>query len=66
MISDKTPNELIKNRLLLEAKRYLAHSELSAKEIAYKLGYEDEAYFSRFFNKHAGNTPIHFRKLYRN
>ena len=66
MISDKTPNELIKNRLLLEAKRYLAHSELSAKEIAYKLGYEDEGYFSRFFNKYAGNTPIQFRKLYRN
>ena len=66
IISDKTPNELIKNRLLLEAKRYLAHSELSSKEIAYRLGYEDEAYFSRFFNKHAGNTPIQFRKLYRN
>ena len=66
MLSDKTPNELIKNRLLLQAKRYLAHSELSSKEIAYKLGYEDEAYFSRFFNKHAGNTPIQFRKLYRN
>ncbi len=66
MLSDKTPNELIKNRLLLQAKRYLAYSELSAKEIAYKLGYEDEGYFSRFFNKHAGNTPIQFRKLYRN
>ena len=66
MISDKTPNELIKNRLLLEAKRYLAHSELSSKEIAYKLGYEDEAYFTRFFNKYVGNTPIQFRKSYRN
>ena len=66
IISDKTPNELIKNRLLLEAKRYLAHTDLSSKEIAYKLGYDDEAYFSRFFNKHSGNTPIQFRKLYRN
>ena len=66
IISDKTPNELIKNRLLLEAKRYLVHSELSSKEIAYKLGYEDEAYFTRFFNKHEGSTPIQFRKLYRN
>ena len=66
MISDKTPNELIKNRLLLQAKRYLAHSELSSKEIAYKLGYEDEAYFTRFFNKYVGNTPIQFRKSYRN
>ena len=66
IISDKTPNELIKDRLLLEAKRYLAHTDLSSKEIAYKLGYDDEAYFSRFFNKHSGNTPIQFRKLYRN
>ena len=66
IISDKTPNELIKNRLLLEAKRYLVHSELSSKEIAYKLGYEDEAYFTRFFNKQEGSTPIQFRKLYRN
>ena len=66
IISDKTPNELIKDRLLLEAKRYLAHTDLSSKEIAYKLGYDDEGYFSRFFNKNAGNTPIQFRKLYRN
>ena len=66
IISDKTPNELIKNRLLLEAKRYLAHTDLSSKEIAYKLGYDDEAYFSRFFNKHSGSSPIQFRKLYRN
>src|SRR5690606_14739196 len=43
------PNEVIKNRIILEAKRLLVHTSMTAKEIAHELGYEDPAYFSRQF-----------------
>lgn len=56
------PNELIKNRILLEAKRLLTYTDLTAKEIAYQLGYDDPAYFNRFFTQKAGCTPSAFRK----
>src|SRR5690606_25926129 len=46
-----SPNEVIKDRILLEAKRMLIHTSLSAKEIAYDLGYEDPSYFNRLFSK---------------
>jgi len=55
------PNEVIKNRIVLEAKRLLAHTQMSSKEIAYELGYEDPAYFSRLFLLKAGETPSGFR-----
>lgn len=58
------PNEVIKDRIILEAKRLLIHTAMSAKEIAYHLGYEDPAYFNRLFSLKVGNTPSNFRKKY--
>jgi AraC-like DNA-binding protein len=58
------PNEVIKNRLILEAKRLLVHTALTAKEIAYELGYEDPAYFSRLFLIKTGESPSGFRSKY--
>jgi len=55
------PNDVIKNRIVLEAKRLLAHTNLTSKEIAYMLGYEDPAYFSRLFAQKTGDTPTGFR-----
>ena len=55
------PNEVIKNRIILEAKRLLAHTSLTAKEIAYNLGYDDPAYFSRLFMAKTGESPSSFR-----
>lgn len=55
------PNDVIKNRIVLEAKRMLVYTDLTAKEIGYKLGYEDPAYFSRLFLQRAGETPSNFR-----
>jgi AraC-like DNA-binding protein len=60
-----TPNDIIKDRIILEAKRLLAHSELNVKEIAYDLGYDDPAYFNRLFTKIADVAPAEFRKLYK-
>jgi AraC-like DNA-binding protein len=62
--SQTTPNEIIKNRIMLEAKRLLVHTQLSVKEIGYKLGYDDTSYFIRLFSKQAGNSPQSFRVQY--
>jgi AraC-like DNA-binding protein len=58
------PNEVIKNRIILEAKRLLVHTRLSAKEVAYALGYDDPAYFSRLFQVKTGESPSGFRSKY--
>lgn len=58
------PNEVIKDRIVLEAKRLLNYTGLSVKQIAYDLGYEDPAYFNRLFTNKAGSSPAVFRKKY--
>ncbi|OOQ57794.1 helix-turn-helix domain-containing protein [Mucilaginibacter pedocola] len=58
------PNEVIKNRILLEAKRLLVHTSMTAKEIAYELGYDDPAYFSRLFYIKTGEPPSGFKSKY--
>jgi AraC family transcriptional regulator, transcriptional activator of pobA len=55
------PSEFIQNRLVLEAKRLLTYGDQSVKEIAYDLGFEDPAYFTRFFTKKATLSPNQFR-----
>ncbi|HEY4063435.1 MAG TPA: helix-turn-helix domain-containing protein [Puia sp.] len=56
--------EIIRERVILEAKRLLVNASLSITEIAYRLNFQDNSYFSRFFKKHTGNTPEEFRKQY--
>jgi len=51
----------IHERVVLEAKRLLYHSDKSVKEIAFELGYDDHSYFIRVFTKVAGITPLLFR-----
>lgn len=51
----------IQQRVILEAKRLLYHSDKSVKEIATELGYQDYAYFSRLFAKVSGITASDFR-----
>jgi len=60
----ESPNQLIINRIILEAKRLLIYTDKTVKEIAYDLGYEDPAYFNRLFTNKTGNTPAHFKKSY--
>jgi AraC-like DNA-binding protein len=52
---------VIRNRIILEAKRLLINLELTVSEIAYKLNFSDNSYFSRFFKKETGMTPEVFR-----
>ncbi len=56
-----TTSEIIANRVLLEAKRLLINSSLSIKEIAFDLGFNDPAYFSRFVKKHTFKSPKELR-----
>lgn len=60
-ITGITAGELIRNRVIDETKKLLYSSNLSGKEIAYELGFEDPAYFSRFFKKYTGSTLKEFR-----
>ena len=52
----------IEDRVIREARRNLAFSNLSIQEIAYHLGYNDPAYFSRVFARATGQSPRDFRR----
>jgi AraC family transcriptional activator of pobA len=58
----KPAGEVIRDRILLEAKRLLVNAELSISEIAFKLAFTDNSHFTRFFKKHTGQTPEEFKK----
>jgi len=55
--------EVIRNRVLLEAKRLLINLDLTIAEIGYQLNFNDNSYFTKFFKKYAGSTPEEFRKI---
>jgi len=56
-----TAKQLIDQRLILEAKRILAHTNLPVGAIAYELGFDDASNFSSFFSRHAQISPRAFR-----
>lgn len=62
-VSDKSPLQIIHERKLVEAKRMLRYTDMSIKEIAYELGFEDIQTFSRFFKKMEKLSPTDFKKL---
>ncbi|GAA0551550.1 helix-turn-helix domain-containing protein [Chitinophaga japonensis] len=61
----KTAKQVIDEKRIMEAKRLLFWGELSVKEIAWQLNFEDDAYFNRFFKKHTGQTPVMFQRSIR-
>ncbi len=54
--SGVSPKDFFTNRLMIEAQRKLQYSNLSVKELAYELGFNDPAYFSRLFKKSTGKS----------
>lgn len=58
----KTPTEIIRERVILEAKKLLHLTSKSIKEIAFQLNFDDEFYFSRYFKKGVGVSPLHYRE----
>jgi AraC-like DNA-binding protein len=62
---NKTTSDLIAERIILEAKRMLVFSKKTMAEIIDDLGYEDTAYFFRFFKKKTTLTPTAFLEQFR-
>ena len=57
-----TPYEYILNRKMEQAKLLLTGTRLRVKEIAFRLGFSDEHYFTYLFGKRTGQTPVAYRK----
>jgi AraC family transcriptional regulator, transcriptional activator of pobA len=60
-IMGESPSELIQQRILLEAKRLIIHSNTSFKEITFDLGFSEPGYFSRFIKNQTGYSPKELR-----
>jgi AraC family transcriptional activator of pobA len=60
-----SPLDAINARIVHEAQRELVYSQLSVKQVARELGFEDEAYFGRLFKKQTGQRPTEFREMAR-
>ena len=58
----KTAKEYIQDRIILEAKRLGVHTNLSSKEIAFELGFDDPSHFSRFFKNMEDSSFTAFRQ----
>ncbi len=56
-----TPGQLIRQEVVLEAKRLFRHTDLTATEIGYRLAFDDPSYFGRFFKREVGVSPGQFR-----
>lgn len=64
-MTNKTPTQVITERVILEAQRLMHFSKMNFQEIAHDLGYEDYAYFTRIFKKQTGETPTVFTQKYK-
>ena len=56
-----SPKSMINEQLTVEIKTYLTDTDMSVKDIANKLGFEDPSYMFRMFRRETGLSPIQFR-----
>lgn len=61
LLTGKTSSQIIKAKQLLEIKRLLVHTNLSVSEIANHLNFDDQSYFTKFFKRETGLTPVQYR-----
>ena len=61
-VTGRTAKQMIDEKRVTEAKRLLYWGELTVKQIASHMNFEDDAYFNRFFKKHTGQTPAFFQR----
>ncbi len=61
-VTGKSAGQLIKERVILEAKRLILHTQLTISEIAHKLGFDDKSHFGKYFKNFVGQSPDIFRK----
>ena len=60
-LSGRSALQLIHERLMLEARRELIYTSMTIKEVSELLGFNDPAYFTRFFKRQMGMSPKDFR-----
>jgi len=60
-LTGKTSSQIIKSKQVLEIKRLLVHTNLSVTEIAGRLNFQDQSYFSKFFKRETGVSPLQYR-----
>jgi len=60
-VAGQSAQQLLHDRLMLEARRLLAYTAAPVADIAAQLGYADPAYFTRFFARSVGETPSSYR-----
>lgn len=61
-LGEKSPLQIIHERIILEAKKLLVYTDKSAKEIAFELGFSDPVQFARLFKNETGSAPVEFKK----
>ncbi|APZ45739.1 AraC family transcriptional regulator [Polaribacter reichenbachii] len=64
-IADKPVKPFIDDLVIVKAKSFLLHTNLSVKEVAFKLGFKDPTNLYKYFRKHTKYTPEAFRKKYK-
>lgn len=62
LYNKKSPLQIIHERIVLEARRLLIYTDMTSKEIAYELGFEDVTLFNKIFKKVMAFTPSEFKK----
>lgn len=60
-----SPLQYLNQLKIQKSREYLSFTDISIKELSYKLGYEDPFYFSRLFKKNIGISPVEYRNKYR-
>lgn len=60
-----TAGELIRQRIVLAAKRLLVYTNRTVAEIAHELNFNDPSYFSRYFKREVQTSPLEFRRYFR-
>ncbi len=60
-LSGKTSSQIIRAKQILEIKRLLVHTNLGVSEIAGRLNFQDQSYFTKFFKRETGMSPLQFR-----
>ncbi|WP_405574922.1 helix-turn-helix domain-containing protein [Winogradskyella sp. Asnod2-B02-A] len=59
---NRSPLQIIHNRIVLETQRQLVYTDKTAKEIAYDIGFEDASHLSRLFKKSTSMSPSDYKK----
>jgi AraC-like DNA-binding protein len=63
---NRSPLQIIHQRIVLEAKRLLTYTDKTAKEIAYDIGFDDASHLSRLFKKYTSKSPSDYKKGLKN